>query len=105
MIDDKTFSRINTRMPAWTRIKIDPVEIDAHLIGAIITARHTVRIEHGYEFENKLSTEYASTRIVGTQDEVEKTVKDKRRWRLARMNSTSEHKHSFLVESKATFRI
>lgn len=44
MIDEETFGGVDARMQAWTRIQIDAVKVDAHLIGAIVAARHTVRI-------------------------------------------------------------
>lgn len=105
MIDDETLGSVDARMPTRTRVEIDAVEIDAHLIGPVVAARHSVRIEHGYELEDKLTSEDACARIVGPENELEKSVENKRRRRLARVHATREHKHALLVESKASFGV
>lgn len=105
MIDEKTLDRIDARMSARTGVQVDSVEVDAELIGAVVAARHSVRIEHGHELEDELAAQNACARVVGAQEELEKPVEDERRRRLARMHATREHEHALLVEAEAAWRV
>lgn len=105
MIDKQTFGRIDARVQPRRRVQIDTVEIDAHLIGAIVAACHSVRIEHGYEFEDELTAQETRARILLAQHELHEAVEDVRRRRLAWVHTAREHEDALLVESKAAFRV
>lgn len=102
MIDEETLGRIDGRMKSWIGVQIDPIEVDAELIGAVVSTSDAVRVEQGYELEDELASENSSAWVLWAQDELEKAVEDEGRRRLARVNPTREHIDAFLVEAERT---
>ena len=78
------------RISAYSRRQEDAVEVDAELVGEVVAARHSVRIEHGYELEDELASEHGAP-ILLAQQEVEEAVEDVRARRLARMQAVREN--------------
>ena len=89
-------------MKSWTGVQIDPIEVDAALIVAVVSASDAIRVEQGYELEDELTSEDSGAWVLRAQDELEKAVEDEGRRRLARVNPACEHIDAFLVEAERT---
>ena len=79
------------RISAYSRRQEDAVEVDAELVGEVVAARHSVRIEHGYELEDELASQEHGAPVLLAQQEVEEAVEDVRARRLARMQAVREN--------------
>lgn len=64
MIDEETLGRIDGRMKSWIGVQIDPIEVDAELIGAVVSTSDAVRVEQGYELEDELASENSSAWVL-----------------------------------------
>ena len=101
--DDEAFARVNTRRELETRVQVDAIQVDAELIGAVVAARYSVRIQHGYEFEDEVFAQSFGARVILPEYELEEAVEYEGGRRLARMHATCQYEHALLVKTVAAF--
>lgn len=90
MVLNYALGGIDGRMELRVRVNIDPVEVDAPLVGAVVAPLDTVRVQERDQLEDVLLPELTGSLILATQDEVKESIEDKTGWCLARMNTTAQ---------------
>lgn len=78
------------RMELGVRININPIEVDAPLVCAVVAPLDSIRVQERDQFEDVLLPELTGSLILATQDEVKESIEDETGWCLARMNTTTQ---------------
>lgn len=91
-------------LPVEVRVDVESVEVLPQAIHPIVPVKHSVWVQHGYEFEHEVLSQQMSPRIVG-DEELQDPIEDVTGWTLSGMHSGCDEDNFFLFKLVGSFSL
>ena len=63
-------------MQLSVRIKVDTVQVNPSAVGAIVSPKHPIRVQHGNQLEDKVPAQCLRSWVVCPEKEVKQAIED-----------------------------